>query len=594
MLLGFEGDGSAPALVAALAGRGADVVVIPPGPASVREARASGAALVCARLPLPGIDAIGLCAAMKAGAAPPGLVLVDPMGEASVLGDVLPDELRPDATLAELPTPSAILLALQSARDARSENGAADAAPVLVGPLFPELLVELAAARETGLLEVRAVGVRTNVYFRDGEPVLAEGGTVRQTLGRLLVRRGALSEADYVRVVERMTATPVDHEPLRMGEVLVALGLMTPAEVHEALRTQTREKILACFQWERFEHAFRPLGDLPDHVAGYRDAPVEALVLAGLKAHFDARRLAPLLHPHRDRHPLLEGDAGEIASRFQLRAPEQRFVQRLGGERSLDAWVRDSGLDALHAGHVLAALLLGRRLRLLEQPRRPAATPSPRASQVRLVSGAAADASAPAPARAGAPRPGSAAAAAPPRPAPAREAEPAAPSSEGRRPAGAPTFVQRALGGVARATQRLARGAADDRKGRLGAEEALQRGKALLRNGALAGALQQFERAVEGAPDELEYRLYAAWTEQAVAKDEDARMVARAKARALALQLAKQDRKHAKAHAVLGVLLADEGELEAAERHFRAALAGDPEEIDAKRGLRLVVQRRGR
>ncbi|HET6304090.1 MAG TPA: DUF4388 domain-containing protein, partial [Myxococcota bacterium] len=73
------------------------------------------------------------------------------------------------------------------------------AAPPGRATAFPELLVGLHAAGETGVLEVRAAGIRTDVTLRRGSPVFAEGGQLRQTLGRLLLRRGEISEQDYVR-----------------------------------------------------------------------------------------------------------------------------------------------------------------------------------------------------------------------------------------------------------------------------------------------------------------------------------------------------------------------------------------------------------
>jgi tetratricopeptide (TPR) repeat protein/CheY-like chemotaxis protein len=615
VLLGFEAESSAASLVAALERRGVRVHRAAGGAQAVVAVRARNADVVCVQIPLAGCDPIAICAALKEGPAPPALVLVDPAGDATLLGDALPEELRPDAWLPLAPNVSGILVALQRVLDgARSRESGDEAAAALVQPLFAELLMDLHAAGESGVLEVRAVGVRTNVHFVKGEPVLAEGGTVRETLGRLLVQRGTLSQADYVRVVERMTATPVDHEPLRMGEVLVELGLMTPGEVHEALRAQTRDKILACFQWDRLDHVFRPSESLPEHATGWREASVEALLWAGLRLHFDANRLAPILDPHEGRYPVLEGDLGELSSRYRLAAPEQRWLQNLNGERTLAAVFASPGLDALHARQLVATLLLARRLQLRETPRKRSGAaptqervdPARRAPRVsRLTPGATA---APAPRRAPAeptrpstPAPPAAAAPAAPASSPAPAASPSPPQASKAVPVPTPPAAPIETPSLVLRALRLARprpaggpNSAAERKGRLGAEEALQRGKVLLRNGAVAGAREQFERAVGLAPEELEYRLYAAWTEQLLEKADDARLVARAKTRALALQLLKQDRRHAKAHAILGVMLCDEGELEAAERHFRAALAADPEEIDAKRGLRLVTQRLAR
>ncbi|HME72785.1 MAG TPA: hypothetical protein VKM54_23395, partial [Myxococcota bacterium] len=126
----------------------------------------------------------------------------------------------------------------------------------------------------------------------------------------------------------------------------------------------------------------------------------------------------------------------------------------------------------------------------------------------------------------------------------------------------------------------------------LGAEQFFQRGKQLLRQGMASGAAKEFERALALRSGELEYQLYAAWTASLALGDAAARSSARGRAREVALQLVRQDRNHAKAHAILGQRLLEDGDVGDAEKHFRIALATDPKEIDAERGLRLAAKRR--
>ena len=127
-----------------------------------------------------------------------------------------------------------------------------------------------------------------------------------------------------------------------------------------------REKILACFQWERFDFAFRPFDEMSQELPSFRCPPVEALVLEGIRTHFDAERLRPVLRPHAERFPVIAGDPGEVALRFRMSATEQRFVHRIDGTRSLAALRRDGPLDSLHAGQLLAALTLSHYLSLRE------------------------------------------------------------------------------------------------------------------------------------------------------------------------------------------------------------------------------------
>ena len=68
--------------------------------------------------------------------------------------------------------------------------------------------------------------------------------------------------------------------------------------------------------------------------------------------------------------------------------------------------------------------------------------------------------------------------------------------------------------------------------------------------------------------------------------------LAKEKARAAAKTLLGQDRGSARAHTTLGRFLYEEGELDAAERHFRVAAQGAPNDRELQRFLRLIEGRR--
>jgi Flp pilus assembly protein TadD len=86
--------------------------------------------------------------------------------------------------------------------------------------------------------------------------------------------------------------------------------------------------------------------------------------------------------------------------------------------------------------------------------------------------------------------------------------------------------------------------------------------------------------------------MYEAWTEVLAARDDAARALAHAKAGACAQRVLSRDSDSVRAHTILGQLAAAGGDVEGAERHFRAALRSAPEDRDALRGLRLLERRR--
>jgi hypothetical protein len=425
---------------------------------------------------------------------------------------------------------------------------------------FAEILVALHGEGETGVLEVRAAGIRTDITLRRGCPVFAEGGQLRQTLGRLLLRRGEISERDYVRVIDRMTEGLIRNETVRMGEVLVELGILTPAEVYEALERQIREKIVDCFQWPEVDCAFRPLDAVPDDLSPFRVPPVAALVLEGVKTHFDAERLRSLLDADAARFPVLVDDWREVTRRFGLTPGEQKFVRGFSGERTLAELRCGSALDPVHASQVLATLLVTRQVELRAERRGPAAPEA-----------AAPEAPQPAPRRA--------------------ESGGTAGAAESARAA---ERARRSLEALRRDPGRGARPAPppEPKQARLQAEQAYRRGQRMLEQNLLGAALRELARAVELQGEQAEYRLALAWAEFLVAKGEEQRALAKTRARSAAKTLVAQERGSAKAHTILGRFLYEEGELDAAERHFHVAIQGAPNDREVQRWLRLIGGRR--
>lgn len=536
--------------------RARDVEVLQCGDAAsaLRAVRERGAEAVVLVTPLGDGDWIATAAALKEGTAPPVLIVIDGTGQAEQMAGTLPADRAPDAVLPRAATAVDVLLEIAEKFEAATSA------------TFPELLVAMRARGGSGVLEVRGGGVCTRVLLRDGVPVFAEGGALRETLGRMLLRRGALSEAEYLRVIERMTERLIENEATRMGEVLVELGLLTPQDVFDALSVQVREKIIGCFRWTEFEHHFEPLDALPDDVLAYACPPVEALVLAGIREHFDAARIEPLLAAHADKRARLLRGAEETALRFQASPAEQRLLREVGSDATLGAVRAASSLGPLHAGQVIAALWAAQALELIAAP----ATVAPPAK--------------------------------PPEPPklPRAHAAPR-PASEAETTNRVAQPLRAAASSLAKLQRQLARSGRpapaaaptpDARSGRIEAERAFRQGLQLLTQSAFASAQKAFALACERNGDEPEYRMLEAWTLVLSSKDEAARNVARTQTAAWARKVLERDRDSLRAQTILGNLAAAAGDLDVAERHFRNALRAAPEDRDALRGLRLVDRRR--
>lgn len=542
---------------AELRARGMRVETCTDAPGAVRAMNRHGADVVVLSTPLRDADWIATAAALKGGAAPPALVLLDGTGQASELGRLLPADRMPDAIL---PRSAGTAELLYWIADSLGESGSGL-------PCIAEILVALRARGDSGVLEVHGGGVCTRILLRDGVPVFAEGGALRETLGRMLLRHGALTEAEYVQVIERMTERLIENEATRMGEVLVELGLLTPHDVVDALSIQVREKIIRCFQWTEFEHHFELLDGPPDAGLVYSCPPVEALILAGMREHFDAARVEPLLAANAGLRVRLLRGAEETALRFQATPAEQRLLRDIKGERTVDELCSEAPADGAHAAPLLAALIVTRTVDMV------APAPAPRIARpdsgpvVRDVPNRPRDVATPGP-----------------NPSPMRSRGATARSLSGLRR----ELAKSGKAPIAAAATRPA----DERSTRIEAERAFRHGVQMLDQAALGGAQKAFALACERCGDEPEYRMLDAWVQVLLLKDETARSAARVETTTWARKVLERDRDAVRAQTILGQLALAAGDLAVAERHFRHALRVAPEDRDALRGARQVDRRR--
>ncbi|MCL4684976.1 DUF4388 domain-containing protein [Myxococcota bacterium] len=543
-------------LAEGLRARGACVVRAVDGRSALAHLRGHAADAVLLAAPLPDADWMAFAAWVRQGPEAPTLIVLGNLEQLTAeQRSGSPNRGGPDALLERGAKLDEVCEALAAAWSSGPDPAAEEPAP----ESLPELLVGLHEQAHSGVLEIRADGVCTRIFVHRGAPVFAEGGALRETLGRLLLQRGALTEADYVRVIERMTERLMESETTRMGEVLVELGLLRPAEVFAALSDQVREKIIGCFRWQRFQHAFEATEALAPELSVYPRLSLETLIRAGLRAHFGPDRLEPLLAPLAKRRPALAADRAELTVRFGLSSVEQRVLPLIDGQRTLAEIRRSAALDDVHGAQVLAALILVKGIVWQDGSRHVVEGVG---TSSRLVAAS--------------------------EPSRSSSATPAVPAAAGARPPHSLLRLRRSSGRAAGAGSLPI----DPKGAGLEAEHAFRRGLQCLERSAFSGALRAFGRACALRGDEPEYRMYEAWAALLVAPDDEARALARAKAKAGAERMLQRDRESPRAHGILGQILLASGDVDAAGSHFRAVLRAVPQDRDALRGMRMIERRR--
>jgi len=484
--------------------------------------------------PLPDAEPIGSCAALCAVAGCPPILLVDALDRSNEVLGALPADARPARCIAR-PFDGAKLPELL--RELILDEGVPDASVDRRG--FANVLLDLALRNETGVLEVRGEGVATRVYVRRGAPISVEGGSLRETLGRMLVRSGALSERDYERVIQRMTERVIENEHQRMGEVLIELGLMTASDVYQALSRQGAEKIIESFAAARVELGFDECEALPAAIEPLAVPPFAALLVEAVKRHFSNEEQSALLMPLATSHVRLREPAPELG----LTGEDARLAASLNGKRSLGEIWRASG----GARPTLAALALVDAFAVATPAAVSQAAPAraPRA-KVEFARDVVAPRAKPA----------------------AATATPVAGAANTESDDDAPTVPL---------------GRRDAQHSRLEAEQLFQQACKLIERERFEEATSTLARVVALQPNEPEYRMHEAFTGYLAARV--TQRIARAKAMACARKMLEADPRSAKPHTILGRLLWDDGDAGNAAREFELALLRNPADEDAKRGL---------
>jgi tetratricopeptide (TPR) repeat protein len=395
-------------------------------------------------------------------------------------------------------------------------------------------LLTLQRQRATGTLRVEAEGILTVTRFRDGHPALVEGGLPADSLGRLLVQRGRISESTLAKIEEQRM---VMQGRLRFGEVATRLGVLEYEVLALALRDQVRDKLGRCLHWERSQHAFVS----EEHDAEpFEGAPldIEPLLLAGIARHYSAERVQDVLSPVWQEKVELRGQARHVAARFAFDPDDQRMFEQLLGATSVGQLLTGPARKNPRFGHLLVALALTDQLKMPELE-------LPEESGPFIIDEL------------------------------PREAR-----NDGQRDSGPIPVVNFEL--LRRSQPPIPPASNLPGKDKLLADSAFLQGKELLRAGEYGAAADAFREAANLRPGALEYTLFAAWSAYLSAgRDKKWRdMLVELCDKALA-----QDRHLAFAHHVKGRLALEKQDQATAKQCLERALELDPHDDEAKRLL---------
>ncbi len=109
---------------------------------------------------------------------------------------------------------------------------------------FVTALIRTLVTRRTGLWLCEQGGVRKEVYTKHGVPAFVTSNLAGELLGEHLVKKRVINRSEL-----DMALAVMPRFEGKLGDTLVALGLVEPLELFQHIAEQVREKLLDLFTW---------------------------------------------------------------------------------------------------------------------------------------------------------------------------------------------------------------------------------------------------------------------------------------------------------------------------------------------------------
>jgi len=230
---------------------------------------------------------------------------------------------------------------------------------------LPEILYTIDRFGVPGLMEASRLGSIKKVFLREGNVVSASSSDLADSLGHHLERSGLLTPQV---VAEAMDARRQTNQ--RLGVLLIERGLLTPAQVYQAIRQQIEGIVWSLFDW--------PDGEIRFKIGGFRtpDAiriqlPMRQVILRGIERSQNAKTLVARLGR---KETVFEAcfrteDLIETA----LDTDEMRLLELVDGRRTLFEICTQGPRGVAENGKLLYAFHALQLIRRCEVPAAPVA-----------------------------------------------------------------------------------------------------------------------------------------------------------------------------------------------------------------------------
>jgi tetratricopeptide (TPR) repeat protein len=215
---------------------------------------------------------------------------------------------------------------------------------------LPDVIQLLFLGRRSGCLSVADRQRHGSIYFEEGWIIYAAIVNRRDRLGDMLLASGAVTHAQLDQALALQGSAP----GRRIGELLVNLGILTPAELRRFVRLQIEEAVYALFNWTTGSFSFEAGLQPPGEEQLDRINP-ESLLLEGAR-RVDEWSLIEVKIPSFDLvFAVLPGQLESHQSAFT--EAQRRLLPLLDGKRDVRQLIDSSGLSEFEAAQALYGMV---------------------------------------------------------------------------------------------------------------------------------------------------------------------------------------------------------------------------------------------
>jgi serine/threonine-protein kinase len=219
-----------------------------------------------------------------------------------------------------------------SAAPKRPPDSAGDVS--IITPM--RLFCDLALAGETGLLHFDLGGTVKEIFLVGGSPESVSSSNPNERFGEYLVGKRVLGQPDL-----ELALSMLPHYNGKLGDTLVALGLLRPLDVFRLLSEQVRDRVIDVFAWTEGTFAYyRGVTNRQENFPlGLDTFEILGASVVNLPYELLTQRFDPLL----DYRPLSTRRGRVEPEAFRIGPTPREVLNLLDGERTLREWMNQFG-----------------------------------------------------------------------------------------------------------------------------------------------------------------------------------------------------------------------------------------------------------